>query len=201
MFGISDSEKQGWFTKESINGTHTARIEVGTPLGDIIAEVSGDSYYPGVFLSFRANGDTYERTIALMEASAPDTVDIKIWKDERVNEEYQHCFQVEKSKPATGIEREIAELESILGNPKGRTELELNLIKGGLERRKYIQDLWKQFGDIPMDPKTECIESPFIVYHQYGGRVFKNFPAGTHREDIWRWFEEAFCISVAKDLM
>ena len=28
-----------------------------------------------------------------------------------------------------------------------------------------------------------------------------DFPIGTHREEIWYWFEERFNISVAKDLM
>lgn len=54
----------------------------------------------------------------------------------------------------------------------------------------YIKDLWLEFGDIPMDPETECIESKW-----------HGFPAGTHREDIWHWFEETFDISVAEDLM
>lgn len=50
--------------------------------------------------------------------------------------------------------------------------------------------LWKELSDIPMDPETECIESEW-----------NNFPAGTHREEIWHWFEETFNLSVAKDLM
>lgn len=53
-----------------------------------------------------------------------------------------------------------------------------------------IRRLWTEFGDIPMDPKTECIE-----------QTWHGFPAGTHREEIWHWFEETFQISVAKDLM
>lgn len=57
-------------------------------------------------------------------------------------------------------------------------------------KNEYIKDLWLEFGDVPMDPETECIE---IEWH--------GFPAGTHREDIWHWFEETFDISVAEDLM
>lgn len=53
-----------------------------------------------------------------------------------------------------------------------------------------IKKLWEEFGDIPMDPDTECIE---IDWH--------GFPAGTHREEIWLWFEETFSLSVAEDLM
>lgn len=54
---------------------------------------------------------------------------------------------------------------------------------------KKIEDQWLEFGDVPMDPETECIE-----------REWNGFPAGTHREDIWYWFEDTYGIRVA-DLM
>lgn len=54
---------------------------------------------------------------------------------------------------------------------------------------REIEALWEDFGNIPMNPETECIEEPFM-----------HFPIGTHREEIWHWFEETFNISVA-DLM
>ena len=58
----------------------------------------------------------------------------------------------------------------------------------------YIMDsirmLWKDFGDVPIDPVTECIE---VAWH--------GFAPGTHREVIWKWFEDTFQISVAEDLM
>lgn len=52
-----------------------------------------------------------------------------------------------------------------------------------------VKNLWNEFGDVPMDPATECIEEDWCGH-----------PAGTHREDIWRWFEETFNVRVA-DLM
>lgn len=52
------------------------------------------------------------------------------------------------------------------------------------------KDLWEEFGDVPMAPETECIEEPW-----------RDFPAGTHREEVWHWFEETFDVSVAEDLM
>ena len=52
-----------------------------------------------------------------------------------------------------------------------------------------VKELWSRLGDIPMNPETECIEEPFM-----------HFPIGTHREEIWHWFEETFNVSVA-DLM
>ena len=57
-------------------------------------------------------------------------------------------------------------------------------------RMDSIQRLWEEFGDVPMDPDTECLE-----------RSWHGFPEGTFREDIWRWFEESFQISLAEDLM
>ncbi len=44
-----------------------------------------------------------------------------------------------------------------------------------------LDTLWCIFGDIPMDPETEQIEDSFI-----------GFPAGTHREEIWHWFDERY---------
>lgn len=58
------------------------------------------------------------------------------------------------------------------------------------QRAEYIKNLWLEFGNIPMNPDTECIEEEW-----------NGFAAGTHREEIWIWFEEFYGISVAKDLM
>ena len=41
-----------------------------------------------------------------------------------------------------------------------------------------LKDLWKQFGEIPINDRDE-IEKPFL-----------HFPAGTYRFDIWHWFDE-----------
>lgn len=54
----------------------------------------------------------------------------------------------------------------------------------------YVKDLWEDFGEVPMNPDTEEIEESW-----------KHFLPGTHREEIWHWFEERFNISVAEDLM
>jgi len=45
---------------------------------------------------------------------------------------------------------------------------------------KEGKELWKEFGTISIDD-NECIETEF-----------DDFPAGTSRYDIWRWFEEEF---------
>jgi len=74
---------------------------------------------------------------------------------------------------------------------------DLEIIKNrGLEdyyadwKQMYVEDLWEEFGEVPMNPETEKIEMEW-----------NNFPPGTHREEIWHWFEDQFKISVAQDLM
>ena len=49
-----------------------------------------------------------------------------------------------------------------------------------------LEQLWDEFGDIPMNPETERIEAPFL-----------DFSAGTDREDIWHWFDERHSKGVA----
>ena len=46
------------------------------------------------------------------------------------------------------------------------------------DRDEELEDLWEQFADIPLNPETECIESPFM-----------GWGIGIHREEIWRWFD------------
>ena len=53
-------------------------------------------------------------------------------------------------------------------------------------RDALLEELWKQFGDVPMDPSTETMEAPFL-----------DFPAGTSRVDIWRWFDERHSKGIA----
>ena len=61
--------------------------------------------------------------------------------------------------------------------------LEMSTIK---KRDATLETLWSEFGDIPMNPVTECMEEAFM-----------SFPAGTHREEIWRWFDERHSKGVA----
>lgn len=71
-------------------------------------------------------------------------------------------------------------------------------IKGAISKKEkwrgfsagQIYDLWQEFGDVPMNPITECIESDW-----------NGFSKGTFREDIWHWFEDEFELSVATNLM
>jgi hypothetical protein len=86
----------------------------------------------------------------------------------------------------------ISNLQSILeNNPENNfAPEEIASFEEKLFKLKHIVELWEDFGDIPMNPVTEEIESPW-----------HGFPAGTFREDIWHWFESEFEISVGKDLL
>lgn len=97
----------------------------------------------------------------------------------------------------------IADLESILTNFKHEhTHDEIIGMEHDLHRLQRIQDLWDSLEDIPMNPETECIDTPFTVISQPGcAYTVKTFPAGTHREEIWHWFEDTFHISIAIDLI
>jgi hypothetical protein len=57
------------------------------------------------------------------------------------------------------------------------------------DKKQCALALWSILGDVAIDDE-EQIEEHFIV-----------FEIGTHREEIWEWFEEYFSLSVAKDLL
>lgn len=41
-----------------------------------------------------------------------------------------------------------------------------------------VEELWRSLDDVPMDPETERMEKPFLI-----------FPSGTQRGEIWQWFD------------
>lgn len=46
------------------------------------------------------------------------------------------------------------------------------------DRDEALEEMWRQFADIPMDPKTEYIEEQFF-----------GWGPGVSREEIWHWFD------------
>lgn len=67
------------------------------------------------------------------------------------------------------------------------TRFQVAVFGSGETIEEYLAEyLWGDFGDVPMNPETECIERDWNV-----------FPSGTHREEIWHWFEEKLNVSVA----
>lgn len=53
-----------------------------------------------------------------------------------------------------------------------------------------VKDLWSSLADVSIDPDTECFTEPW-----------GEFCVGTHREEIWHWFEDEFNVSVAEQLL
>lgn len=41
-----------------------------------------------------------------------------------------------------------------------------------------IESLWDELEDVPTD-ENDCLKSEFL-----------SFPIGTHREEVWYWFDE-----------
>lgn len=54
------------------------------------------------------------------------------------------------------------------------------------DRDEELEELWEQFGDVPMNPETECIEEQFI-----------GWGPGIHREEIWHWFDRRHSKGIA----
>lgn len=54
------------------------------------------------------------------------------------------------------------------------------------DRDEQLEALWEDFGNVPYNDETETIEEDFL-----------SFRAGTHRYDIWHWFDERHSKGVA----
>lgn len=112
--GPRDSEKDGWYDQ---NLSHTARIELMTKKGDIIAEVGGDRDYPELCICYRERGKTFEQSIACVgtdeyggfPGKAPEKgVSVLIWADSaNPDSDATDAFRI----PATKDEEEGADHE------------------------------------------------------------------------------------------
>ena len=49
-----------------------------------------------------------------------------------------------------------------------------------------VEELWRSLDDVPMNPETERMEKPFLI-----------FPAHTPREEIWKWFDKRHSKGIA----
>ena len=70
---------------------------------------------------------------------------------------------------------------------------EYQVIRDGLEeietlrdRDTALEEMWRQFADVPMNPETECIEEAFM-----------GWGPGVSREEIWHWFDRRHSKGVA----
>ena len=65
---------------------------------------------------------------------------------------------------------------------------------GFADPKAIAMALWEDLKTVPVyhdgTLDDECLEEDWLI-----------FPAGTHREEVWHWFEDYFDVSVATDLM
>lgn len=86
------------------------------------------------------------------------------------------------------LREEALELVDLLYSGNRLSTYEYNRIYDALDdieplrdRDGALEELWGRFEDIPMNPKTECIEEEFL-----------GWAAGTSRDEIWRWFDTRY---------
>lgn len=110
------------------------------------------------------------------------------WSDGWGNEQMRHKAELSDDL----LSEQVANLRAILeSQPELKyTSAEIAQMEWDLAYAEDVLDLWREFGDVPMNPETECIETEWC-----------DFPAGTFREDIWHWLEAQTGLSVAKNLM
>ena len=68
-----------------------------------------------------------------------------------------------------------------------RDDFEAMLTEESLEERdNHLESLWLELTDIPMNPQTETLEGQFYIFNE-----------GTHKENIWQWFDQHHSKGVA----
>ena len=80
------------------------KIEVGTPFGKLVAELSTDPEYPGIWICIRKidpeDGHEYETPLALVESQVDSTTEdryrlwVGVWGDYE-DEEITHTIDIE----------------------------------------------------------------------------------------------------------
>lgn len=179
--------KEGKVIYMKINADRIQR----TLTAGVLREKLGD--YPVVQKLTRGKADDYEfGTFNLIDRE--DYMACKLWCEEDVSNSLKKLGY----KGTDEQVKKVLKKSSLKEDLEAATEDDWNLIESacdeaGFYRKENIQkakELWGEFGDVPMNPETECIE---VDWH--------GFPAGTKREEIWYWFEDEFNVSVAKDLM
>ena len=85
----------------------------------------------------------------------------------------------------TGLKSKAVDTVYGLYNRDVLSSSDYEVIREGLEeietlrdRDEALEEMWRQFADVPMDPKTECIEEQFF-----------GWGPGVSREEIWHWFD------------
>ena len=93
----------------------------------------------------------------------------------------------------TGLKSKAFDTVYGLYNRDVLSSSDYEVIREGLEEIETLQDrdtaleeMWRQFADVPMNPETECIEEAFM-----------GWGPGVSREEIWHWFDRRHSKGVA----
>lgn len=86
-----------------------------------------------------------------------------------------HSRNQKLKKKSDELLSEIASAKESLGAPP---ICRMDTLK---QRDEKLREAFLQLADVPTNPDTEVMEAPFL-----------HFPAGTSREDIWKWFDERY---------
>lgn len=118
-------------------------------------------------------------------------------KKEKINPEYKNKL-TKKAKELTEETPYANCLDTYFQNDLDQTvDFDKNVTENAKELINYWKNndeeealqYWHSLEDVPIN-KNEEIETDWHIFEQ-----------GTHREEIWHWFEEEFGVSVKKDLM
>ena len=93
----------------------------------------------------------------------------------------------------TGLKSKAFDTVYGLYNRDVLSSSDYEVIREGLEeietlrdRDTALEEMWRQFADVPMNPETECIEEAFM-----------GWGPGVSREEIWHWFDRRHSKGVA----
>lgn len=89
-----------------------------------------------------------------------------------------------------GSEEELLQSSEVDKCPRcEETEYLMDLSGNCYFDSEELEKLWEMLGDIPVNDNDE-IEEEFL-----------EFPAGTHKEEIWKWFDERYPDGVCRLMM
>jgi hypothetical protein len=84
--------------------------------------------------------------------------------------------------------------ELLSADSKRFTILAKRMVGNDLYSKEIAINLWKEFKDIPLNNEDE-LDGHFYTHT---GLMFER---GTNKLEVWQWFEDAFFVSVTKDLI
>ena len=104
-----------------------------------------------------------------------------IFTEKQVEETLQALSSVKRQSSVLSTQKKM--LEGLLEAVRCITDEGIPTIE---ESDALLEKLWQSVADTPYDPESECFEEAVL-----------SFPAGTHREELWRWFDERYSKGVA----